>query len=141
MATLQTFGAETYMPFVRCLEEEAYEPRLTQLVGELIDTLLMADPVLVKAVNFSKAVFDRPFYSLWFIRLHRYWDKDQDFEMRLRSRSVRTLVFAGWHFVEVHSVPSLATIDCLFVCSQLVGTDLTVPSSHFAYSACLRILF
>lgn len=73
METLRTFGALIDMPFVRFCEEDAYKRRLRRLVGELIDILVTTDLFIVEAVKFSKVVFDRPFDSLWFIRLHRYW--------------------------------------------------------------------
>lgn len=93
MATLLTVSAANDMPFIRCLKEEAYERRLTPLFVELLDTLLKTDPLTAKVVNLLNISFDLPFDSLWFIRLHRYWAKYQDFEMRLRSISLCAFVF------------------------------------------------
>lgn len=97
MVNFRTFSAATDMNFLRFREEEAYELLLKLQVGELVDTIVTTDLVIVRADNFSKVVFNPPFDTLWFIIRHRYCAKYQDFEMHLRSRSVRTLGFAGWN--------------------------------------------
>lgn len=79
METIKKFGTATDMPFVHCREKEAYELRLSRLVRDFVETLVTKDLVIVKAVNVLKLVFDLPFDSLWFIRCHCYWAKDQDF--------------------------------------------------------------
>lgn len=61
MKTLRTVGAETYMTFVRCREEESYERRLTRLASAFLDALVVTDTVTLKVVNLSKVFFDCPF--------------------------------------------------------------------------------
>lgn len=70
MAKPLTVASGTDIPPVLFREEQEYERQLTELVGEVLDNMVTIDLVSIKAVNLSKVVLDRPFDSIWFIRLH-----------------------------------------------------------------------
>lgn len=70
---------------------------LTTLMRRLMDTesekdLEMAE---VSEVNLSQVVLDKPYDLNWFCSNKKYLAKDQEFEMRMRSRASNELVFDG----------------------------------------------
>lgn len=108
MLTYRTIGTKTDMPFVRFFEEVEYENRLPSMVRRLMDTdgENTLDMAAVSEVHLSKIALGKPFDRNWFCSNHQYWAKDQDFEMKMRSRASNSLVFAGWHNVELHGIQS-----------------------------------
>lgn len=92
------------MSLVRAYEEVQYARPASILVARLIDPLVTPDMIDVLEVTLSKVRLKRPFDRLWFCTNHSFWAKDRDFEIRLRSRSMGELIFAGWHNLEVHAI-------------------------------------
>lgn len=60
----------------------------------------------MELVELAKFFLDQPFDSMWFFVHHRYWAREQDFEMRMRRRSKRSLVYSPFNNFEIHSIPS-----------------------------------
>lgn len=85
------------MPFFRCYEEVRYEELLTTSVRKLMNTKgeKVLDMAGVSEVSLSKFVLEEPYDRKWFCRNHTYWAKDQDFEIRMRSRVWRSSAVCG----------------------------------------------
>lgn len=96
----------TDMPFVGAWEEVDYECRIAELIEKLIGDYIDINLMGMADVGFSKVVLETPFNSNWFCSNQKYWESDQDFEMRMRSSSTIALVFAGCHNLEIHAIPA-----------------------------------
>lgn len=77
---------------------------MTEFLSRLLDTFLTHNVGEVSSFGMNKVVLGRPSEKLWFIDNRKYWERDQDCEMRAHSRSTRSLVSDGWNNVEVHTM-------------------------------------
>lgn len=57
-------------------------------------------------VGLSKVCLEGLLYRIWFFSHHQHLMSDQEFEMRVRSRSPISLLFASWNNIEVISTPA-----------------------------------
>lgn len=94
MLTLQCSGPYKDIPFLRKHEEVQYEVHLTELLNLFLYPALTPYVGEVSSLGINMVLLRRPFDNLWFIENHKYWSRDQEFEMRERSRLNRSTVFA-----------------------------------------------
>lgn len=77
---------------------------MNELLKWLLDYVIAPEVFEVSSMGIKRVVLRRPFEKLWFIDKHKYWDGDHELDMRAHSRSILSLLFYGWHNLEVKAI-------------------------------------
>lgn len=95
-----------YIPILRGQEEVQYAEDLKTLLSWLLDPFIPPKFGELSSVSMNNFFLSWSLEKVWFIYNHIYWVRDQELEVRVRSRPSLSLVFADWKNVEVHAIPS-----------------------------------
>lgn len=87
--------------FIRCWEEETYQPRITAIVEYFRSSPLSADVT----PDFDLIYLDCPYSSNWSLLGQQHLFLDLNFESRFRRDSGIDRVIFFWHNVEAFAIP------------------------------------